>query len=43
MGRFSLYKRKSSELSLAHNPEHHAQVYLNNVRFYLFHDYIDFH
>jgi hypothetical protein len=30
VGRFSLYKRKPSELSLVHNPELHVQAYLNN-------------
>jgi hypothetical protein len=30
VGRFSLYKRKSSELSLVHNPEPDVEVYLNN-------------
>jgi len=43
VGRFSLYKRKSSELWLVHNPEPHVQVYLNNSRFYLFHASIHFH
>jgi hypothetical protein len=28
--RFSLYKRKSSELWLVHNTELHTEVYLNN-------------
>jgi len=28
--RFSLYKRKSSELRLVHNPEPHVEVYLDN-------------
>ena len=35
--RFSLYKRKSSELRLVHNPEPHVKVYLNNYRLCLFH------
>jgi len=30
MGRFSLYKRKSSELWLVQKPELHAEIYLNN-------------
>jgi hypothetical protein len=30
VGRFLLYKRKSSELWLAHNPEPRVEVYLNN-------------
>jgi len=30
VGTFSFYKRKSSELWLVHNPEPHAEVYLNN-------------
>jgi len=30
VGRFSLYKRKSSELRVVHNPEPHVEVYLNN-------------
>jgi hypothetical protein len=29
-GRFSLYKRNSSELWLVHNPGPHVEVYLNN-------------
>jgi len=30
VGRFSLYKRKLSELWLMHNPERHVLVYINN-------------
>jgi hypothetical protein len=30
VGRFSLHKRKSSELRLVHNLEPHVEVYLNN-------------
>jgi hypothetical protein len=30
VGRFSLYKRKSSELWLVHNPEPHVEVYFKN-------------
>jgi len=30
VGRFSLYKRKSSELRLVHNPEPHIEAYLDN-------------
>jgi len=30
VGRFSLHKRKSSELWLVHNPEPLVEVYLNN-------------
>jgi len=37
VGRFSLYKRKSSELRCVHIPEPHLEVYLNNQRFCLFH------
>jgi hypothetical protein len=40
VGRFSLYKRKSSKLRPVHNPELHAEVYLNSLRFYLFHENI---
>jgi len=42
-GKISIYKRKSSELWLVHNPEPHVQVYLNKSRFYLFHASINFH
>jgi hypothetical protein len=28
--KFSLYKRKLSELWLVHNPQRHVEVYLNN-------------
>jgi len=42
-GKFSLYKRKQSELWLVHNPEPHVEVYLKNSRFYLFHASIYFH
>ena len=40
VGRFSLYKRRSSELWLVHNPELHIKVCLHDSRFYLFHCYI---
>ena len=30
VGRFSLYKRNSSELWVVHNPEPHVEVYLHN-------------
>ena len=30
VGKFSLYKRKLSELCLVHNPESHVDVCLNN-------------
>jgi hypothetical protein len=30
VGRYSLYRRKSSELWLLHNPDHHVKVYLKN-------------
>jgi hypothetical protein len=30
VGRFSFYKRKSSELWLVHKPEREVAVYLNN-------------
>jgi hypothetical protein len=42
-GRFSLYKRKSSELWLVHIPELHVEVCLSNHRFCLFHANIHFH
>ena len=43
MARFSLYKRKSSQLWLVHNTDLHVEVYLNNQRFYLFHASTYFH
>ena len=43
VGRFSIYKIKSPELWLVHNPEPLIEVYLNNYRFCLFHANIYFH
>ena len=43
VGRFSLYKRKLSELWMVHNPEPHVLVYLKNYIFYFFHSSIYFH
>jgi len=42
VGRFSLYKGKSTESWLVHNPELLVEVYLNNYRSYLFHASIYF-
>jgi len=33
VGRYLLYKRKSSEFYLVHGPELHVEVYLKNYRF----------
>jgi len=42
VGRFSLYKGKSTESWLVHEPELFVEVYLNNYRSYLFHASIYF-
>ena len=36
VGRLALYKRKSSDLRLVHNPVTLVGVFLNNWRFYVF-------